>query len=113
MKDHGFSLNSDVRMPRGNRYVRRGKAATQKNCSGWGAMSKVKTTVGVLAIVTSTISMVSLIQALAKLGLIPVLEELITYYRTIARSLLGLPVSLLGLRPPQALLDIWALSFVG
>ena len=55
-------------------------------------MSKVKATVRVLAIVTSTISMVSLVQALAKLGLIPVLEELITYYRTIARSLLGLPV---------------------
>jgi hypothetical protein len=76
-------------------------------------MSKVKATVRVLSVAISTLSMVSLVQALAKLGLIPVLEELITYYRTIAWSLLGLPVSLLGLRPPQALLDIWALCFVG
>jgi hypothetical protein len=76
-------------------------------------MSKVKATLRVLAIVTSTLSMASHVQALAKLGLIPVLEGLITYYRTIAWSLFGLPVSLLGLRPPQALLDIWALSFVG
>jgi hypothetical protein len=76
-------------------------------------MSKVKATLRVLGIVIGTLSMVSFLQAFAKLGLIPVLEELITYYRTIAWLLFALPVSLLGVHPPQALLDIWALSFVG
>src|SRR5262249_16355701 len=78
-----------------------------------GAMSNIRATKRVLGIVVSTLSILSLLQALAKVGLIPVLETLINYYRTIVWSLLGLPVAMIGLRPPQALLDIWALSFIG
>lgn len=72
-----------------------------------------RATIRVLSIVISALSAASFVQALLNIGLISTLEGIATYYRELAASVFGLPTALLGVRPPQVVVDMWALSFIG
>jgi len=74
-------------------------------------MSTVKKTFGLLGIILGTLSLVSFAQALLNVGLVPVLEDFLTFYRAVASAVFGL--LLLGFTPPQYVMDFWTLSFLG
>jgi hypothetical protein len=76
-------------------------------------MSTVKATLRVLSILVGTLSLVSFAQAMFNVGLVPALEEIITFYRGIAANVFGLLTMLIGFIPPQSVLDFWTLSFLG
>lgn len=76
-------------------------------------MSKVKSTLWVLAVLTSTLSAISFVQTISDLGLIPVLRDIISFYRSVASLALAWPAKAFGLELPQVLIDIWVVSFVG
>jgi len=76
-------------------------------------MSTVKATLRVLGILLGTLSLVSLVQAMFNVGLVPVLEEFITFYRGLASNVFGLLTTLIWFTPPQSVVDFWTLSFLG
>jgi len=76
-------------------------------------MSTFAVTIRILSIIISILSIVSVFVAILDLGLIHVLERLLEYYRTVSYSIIGFPFSLLGVSPPQFLVDLWVLSLIG
>jgi hypothetical protein len=76
-------------------------------------MTTVVLTIRVLGILVGTLSVVSLAQRLFDVGLVAAFSDAIGFYRAISECFLGAPVRLLGLSPPQVLIDVWALSFIG
>ena len=76
-------------------------------------MSTVKATLRVLGILLGSLSVISLAQAVLNVGLVPALEEFITFYRSLAANVFGLLTALFGFIPPQPVFDFWTLSFLG
>ena len=74
-------------------------------------MSTVKETFRLLGIILGTLSLISFAQTLLNVGLVPVLEDFLTFYRAVASSVFGL--LLLGFILPQYVMDFWTLSFLG
>jgi hypothetical protein len=72
-------------------------------------MSTVKETLRVLGVLVGILSLVSFTQAMFSVGLVPVLEEFISFYRGVASYIFRL----IGFIPPQSVLDFWTLSFLG
>jgi hypothetical protein len=68
-------------------------------------MSTVQATLRVLGILLGSLSLISLAQFVLNVGLVPTLEELITFYRSLAANVIGLLTALFGFIPPQPVLD--------
>ena len=67
----------------------------------------------VLGILLGIFSLVSFVQRLFDIGMMAIAREIINYYRTIAYFFIGLPARIFGFHFPDALMDLWTLSFMG
>ena len=67
----------------------------------------------VLALIVGAMSVVSFTLRIIDVGLLPVAQNLVEYYREIAHFVFAKPLELLGIIIPKYLQDAWALSFVG
>lgn len=76
-------------------------------------MATFRTTIRVLSILVGTLSVISAVQSLLDIGLLPSLEAIVTFYRGLAASVFGLPAALFGFKLPQPIVDFWAVSFIG
>jgi hypothetical protein len=73
----------------------------------------MKKTIRILGILFGIFSLVSFTQHLFDIGLMAIASEMIEYYRTVAYFFLGMPARIFGSHFPSALMDMWALSFIG
>lgn len=76
-------------------------------------MPTIKATLTVLGVIFGTVSLVSFAQHMFNVGLVPVLEEFITFYRGMVAYVLWPLTTLIGFMPPQSIIDFWMLSFLG
>ena len=76
-------------------------------------MTTIKATIRVLSILAATMSVISFVQSLLTVGLLPSLEAIVTFYRDLAAFVFGLPAALLGFKLPQRIVDFWTTSFIG
>jgi hypothetical protein len=76
-------------------------------------MITIRSTIRVLSILVGTMSVISAVQSLLDIGLLPSLEAIVTFYRGLAASVFGLPASFFGLKLPQPIVDFWTVSFIG
>ena len=67
----------------------------------------------VLALIVGAMSVVSFTLRIVDVGLLPVAQNLVDYYREIAHFVFAKPLELFGISIPNYLSDAWALSFVG
>ncbi len=67
----------------------------------------------VLALIVGAMSVVSFTLRIIDVGLLPVAQNLVDYYREIAHFVFAKPLELFGISIPKFLSDAWALSFVG
>jgi len=74
-------------------------------------MSTITATLRALGVILGTLSLISFAQELLNVGLVPVLEDFMTFYRAVASTVFGL--LLMGFKPPQYVVDFWTLSFLG
>jgi hypothetical protein len=72
-----------------------------------------KNTTDILAILLGIFCLVSFLQRLFDVGLVPLVRDFIDYYRTIAYFFFDMPARMLGFHFPDALMDMWTLSFIG
>lgn len=76
-------------------------------------MDTIRATIRVLSILVSTMSVISAVQSLLDIGLLPSLEAIVAFYRGLAASVFGLPAALFGFKLPQPIVDFWTVSFIG
>lgn len=76
-------------------------------------MNMIQVTCRVLGILVGALSLVSFVQNVLHIGLTSSLQPIVLYYRAIASAVFGIPAALVGLTLPQALVDFWAISFLG
>jgi hypothetical protein len=76
-------------------------------------MATIRATIRALSILVSARSVISAVQSLLDIGLIPSFEAIVTFYRGLAASVFGLPAALFGFRLPQPIVDFWTVSFIG
>lgn len=72
----------------------------------------IKKTLKILSLIVATISAISFIQKVFDVGLIPIANDFISYYRKIAYIIFGLPAELIGISLPIQLIDFWTISFI-
>ncbi|MDK2743143.1 MAG: hypothetical protein NDI90_09520 [Nitrospira sp. BO4] len=76
-------------------------------------MATIRATIRVLSILVATMSVISAVQSLLHIGLLPSLEAIVTFYRGLAAFVFGLPAALFGFKLPQPIADFWTVSFIG
>jgi hypothetical protein len=67
----------------------------------------------ILSIVFASLSLISLLQHVTDVGLVSVFSDLITYYRNASQQLFSAFELLFSISIPQAIKDLWLLSFIG
>lgn len=73
-------------------------------------MSKV---LRILSIVFASLSLISLFQHVSDVGFVSIFSDLITYYRNASQQLFSVFEFLFTINIPQAIKDLWLLSFIG
>lgn len=73
-------------------------------------MSKV---LRILSIVFASLSLISLFQHVFDVGFVSIFSDLIEYYRNASQQLFSIFEFLFTFNIPQALKDLWLLSFIG
>lgn len=76
-------------------------------------MATIRETIRVLSILAATMSVISFVQSLLAIGLLPSLEAIVTFYRDLAGAVFSLPAALLGFELPRRIVDLWTVSFIG
>lgn len=76
-------------------------------------MNTINATLRVLGMLLAALSVVSFVQSVLDVGVLSALQPIVSYYRTIAHAVFGVPAALMGLALPQSLVDFWTVSFVG
>ncbi len=76
-------------------------------------MPTIGVTIRILSILAGTMSVISAVQSLFDIGLLPSLEAIVEFYRGLAASFFGIPAALFGLKLPQPMVDFWTVSFIG
>jgi hypothetical protein len=67
----------------------------------------------VLSLVFASISLISLLQHVTDVGLVSVFLDLVTYYRNASQQLFSVFEIIFSINIPQAIKDLWLLSFIG
>ena len=75
-------------------------------------LEPIKRSIKILSLLFATISAISFIQKVFDVGLIPIANDFISYYRRIAYIIFGLPAKLIGISLPIQLIDFWIISFI-
>lgn len=82
----------------------------------WGRLRRFRgeiTLIGILGVTAGAISLFNLANTFIEFGLAKVLRDILSYYQFFTAFLFGWIDYFLGVRIPQALKDIWILSFLG
>lgn len=67
----------------------------------------------ILSIVFASLSLISLFQHVSDVGFVSIFSDLITYYRNASQQLFSIFEFLFTINIPQAIKDLWLLSFIG